>query len=51
MRGRASVTHLKQGMQHGLGGAAVKGVGSRDVEAILDDVQIPIGQIRHRKAL
>lgn len=42
---------LHEGVQHGLGCAAVKGVGGRDVEAVLDDVQVPVGQIRHHKPL
>ena len=34
----------------GLGSAAVEGVGRRDVEAVLDDIQVPVGQVGHRKA-
>ena len=38
-------------MQNSLGGAAVEGVRSRHVQPVLDDVQVPVGQVRHCKPL
>ncbi len=38
-------------MQNSLGCAAVEGVSSRHVQAVLDDVQVPVGQIGDSKAL
>ena len=46
----AGLAHLYQGGEDGLGSAAVEGVSRRDVEAVLDDIQVPVGQVGHRKA-
>lgn len=43
--------HLYEGVQDGLGGTPVEGAGRGDVEAVLDNVKVPVGQVLDRKAL